>query len=461
MTEIVQSPTEEPMKEALFRYTVISRVLTREFRGEKRSRAVSETAALEHLTVDGKSRTMVARTIYRWLANYEDKGFDGLTPAQHATSRDSLVLSRTLVDFFISQKREDPDASIPELIRRAEINGKIQAGQKVIRSTVWRTLKREGVDVSRRKQTRHDDRRRFSYPHRMQMLLCDGKHFRVGESRLRRVALFFIDDCTRKVLHVVVGASESTELFLRGLYETILSYGLMDALFVDNGPGFSSGDTIDVLRKLGVLFIHGTPGYPEGHGKIERFNRTVKEQVMRFFAGNPEIDAACEALELRLRHYVREQYNLYPHESLEKRSPDFCFLNDKKPLRFMESEDRLRCAFVLHTRRRVSKDNVVSLGGAHYEMIRGYMGARVVLHRNLLDGSVGIVHKGRLVHLSLLEPHKNARDRRAKSSLKDKKKERAILPKSSAQMAFDRDMSPVVDSDGGFANPQKHPSKED
>lgn len=450
MTEIVWSPMDDPMKEALFRYTVISKVLTREYKGEKTSQAVYETAALVHLTVDGEPKKVVDRTIYRWLSDFRSEGFEGLIPAKRVWSEDSLVLPRTLVEFFVDQKTRDPCASIPELIRRARDKGKFPPPEKVDRTTVWRTLQRAGVDVSRRKQTREEDRRRFSYPHRMQMVLCDGKHFRAGVSRLRRVALFFMDDCTRKALHAVVGPSESTELFLRGLYETILLYGLMDSLFVDNGSGFSSGDAIDVLRKLGVLFIHGTPGYPEGHGKIERFNRTAKEQLLRFFPGNPEIDPSCGALELRLQHYIREQYNLTSHESLEKHAPDSRFLNDKKPLRFMENHDRLRRAFVLHTSRRVSGDNVVSLEGVHYEMIRGYRGARVVLHRNLLNGSVGVVHQGRLMHLSPLDPHKNARERRAKTSSKDTKDKRAILPKSSAQLSFDRDMRPIVNSDGGF-----------
>ncbi len=457
MTEIVLSPMDDPMKEALFRYTVISKVFTREHMGKKTSQAVSETAALVHLTVDGEPKTVVDRTIYRWLSDFSSKGFEGLIPAQRVWSEDSLALPRTLIDFFVDQKTADPCVSIPELILRAKEKAMFPPPEKVDRTTVWRALQREGVDVSRRKQTRHDDRRRFSYPHRMQMVLCDGKHFRAGESRLRRVALFFIDDCTRKVLHVEVGTSESTALFLRGLYETILSYGLMDSLFVDNGSGFTSGDSIDVLRKLGVLFIHGTPAYPEGHGKIERFNRTAKEQVLRFFDGNPEIDPSCEALKLRLCHYIGERYNPAPHESLDKRAPDADFLNDKKPLRFMESQGRLRQAFVLHTERRVSGDNVVSLDGVAYEMIRGYMGARVVVHRHLLDGSVGVVHQGRLVRLAPLDPYKNARERRAKNSSADKKKERSMLPKSSAQLSFERDMAPVVDPDGGFVTPQKQP----
>lgn len=60
------------------------------------------------------------------------------------------------------------------------------------------------------------------------MVLCDGKQLRAGASRAKRVALHFIDDATRLALHVVVGTSETTRLFLRGLYELVCKYGRMD-----------------------------------------------------------------------------------------------------------------------------------------------------------------------------------------------------------------------------------------
>jgi transposase InsO family protein len=231
----------------------------------------------------------------------------------------------------------------------------------------------------------------------------------------------------------------------------------MEALYVDNGSGFIAHDAIDVVRKLDVLFIHGTAGYPEGHGKIERFNRTAAEQLLRFLDGNPQVDPGCAALELRLGHYLRQQYNLTAHESLARQTPWSCFYEDEKPLRFAESQDRLRQAFVLHTQRRVSNDNVVSLDGILYDVIRGHAGTRVTLHRNTLDDSVAIIHQGRLVRLTPLDPHQNARDRRTQSHLQDKKDAQRIWPPSSAQMAFDRDMRPVIDPDGGFVSPPKHP----
>jgi hypothetical protein len=79
-----------------------------------------------------------------------------------------------------------------------------------------------------------------------------------------------------------------------------------------------------------------------------------------------------------------------------------------------------------------------------------------MVHRNVLEGSVAILHQGRLVRLSPVDLHKNARQKRAKSQSQDKNQDQSALTKSSAQMAFERDMRPVIDTDGGFVGPEKN-----
>ena len=68
---------------------------------------------------------------------------------------------------------------------------------------------------------------------------------------------------------------------------------------------------------LGALLIHGTTRYPQGHGAIERFHRTAYDQVLRSLDGAADVDPACEALTLRLNHFL-ERYNDTPHETLGK-----------------------------------------------------------------------------------------------------------------------------------------------
>ena len=93
-------------------------------------------------------------------------------------------------------------------------------------------------------------------------------------------------------------------------------------------------------------------------------------------------------------------------------------------------------------------------------IIRGHAGSRVMVHRNVLEASVAIMHQGRLVRLSPVDLHKNAREKRARPQGQDKNEQQSALTKGSAQMAFERDMRPVIDTDGGFVTPQKN-RKED
>ena len=440
-----EEPPKPPNPEALFRHSLVSQVLNRMYRGQARVDAIEAVAGQRHLDFDGKERSVSARTLYRWLAAYEQGGSEALAPQER--SGGPMVLSEALLDFFKAEKLADARTSVPELIRRARVTGRIKPDERVHRATVWRAFQHLGVPTGRINTPKVRDCRRFAYAHRLDMVLCDGKHFRAGPGRLKRVALFFIDDATRFGLEVVVGTSENAALFLRGLYLCILFYGRMIGLFVDNGPGFIALDTIEVARKLLVHLIHGSAGYPEGHGKVERFNRTAAEQLLRLLSGDPRIDPRVEALELRLRHYLRERYNHQPHESLGGMTPWERFHQDSsRALRFFDSGEQLRRAFVLHEERRVSRDHIVSVDGVAYEMPLGYRGRKVMVQRHLLDGGVSLLHEGHLVALAPVDLHANARDRRARGR---DAPPTPMPPPSAAQMAFERDLGPVVDDQGG------------
>ncbi|MEA2080684.1 MAG: helix-turn-helix domain-containing protein [Pseudomonadota bacterium] len=448
-------PPIRPDPESLFRYSLVSLVLNHEHRGLARPEAIETVASQRHIDLEGNDRTVSTRTLYRWLSDFEQGGPDALRPATRKGG--PLALPEELLNFFRDQKQADPRTSVPELIRRARVTGQIVAGEKIDRTTVWRALRRMGVPTNRLKSPKVRDCRRFAYPHRLDMVLCDGKHFRAGVGRLKRVALFFLDDATRFGLEVVVGTSESAALFLRGLYLCILHYGLMIRLFVDNGSGFIALDAIAVARKLRVHLIHGSAGYPEGHGKIERFNRTCLEQLLRLLPGNPEIDPDVQALELRLRHFLHEIYNHTPHEALNEATPWERFHRDSRALRFHEHTEQLRQAFVLHESRRVSRDHIVQVDGIAYETPLGLRGQEVMLYRHLLEGTVSLLHEGHLVQLAGVDLQANARDRRARGQ---DEPPTPMPPASTAQIAFDQDYRPVVDAEGGLSRNPKSKTEE-
>jgi transposase InsO family protein len=438
--------------EGIFRFQAVSQLLARISRGHSRTEAVEQVAAETHFTLAGHPRLVSTRTLLRWLAAYEQHGVEGLDPAPRPLSQGCGVLPPEFVTFLASEKDTDPHASLPELIRRARLLGILKESESVDRTTVYRVCRRTGISVARRKKPHGGDTRRFAYPHRMEMALCDGKHFRAGVSRAKRVALTYLDDACRYALHGVIGPSEAEDLFLRGLYELFLKFGFMGIFFLDKGPGFIGEGVFRVLAHFNIKLIHGTTRYPEGHGKIEVFNRSGGRNLLRHWDGRPDIDPQCGPLELRYQHYLFEIYNKTPHSALGFKTPEQCFFQDTQALRFPLNTEQLRQGFVLPHSRRVSKDHVVSFESQDYELPTGYAGSKATLYHNLLDGQIHFVHQGRLIRLHPVDLEKNARSRRGGGPQK-KKPQVQPLTKSAADLAFERDYTPLVDPDGGFSDP--------
>jgi len=454
MKPLTTGETVPYSNEALFRYSLVSMVLTREQQAGKRSQAIRDVSKETHRDMEGNLRKVSTRSLYRWLNRFEAEGFDGLQPTVRKPNIDSSVVPEELISFCRQQKEDDPLASIPEILLRAKEKKVINTPEKINRTTLWRCLKRHGIDTQRvRYNPASQDKRRFAYPHRMDMVLCDGKHFRAGAGRLRRVALFFLDDATRFGLTVVVGTSETTELFLRGVYECYLNYGDMSRVFVDNGSGFKAGESMLVLQQLNTRLIRGTAGYPEGRGKIERFNRTALMQCLRHLNNDSEVDPDISALELRLRHYLHERYNQTPHESLNSQTPWERFHTDSQRLCPKENLPMLKQAFVIPYHRKVSGDNIIKLKGNAYEMPAGYAKQKVIIHYNVLEPAVTFNHQGREIILHLVDLHANAVRKPTPKSAKHPNTTGTPV-KSSAQMSFEHAYRPIIDKDGGYSDDQ-------
>lgn len=432
---------------ALFRFRVVSEVLTRVARGEVRAMAVRRTARLAHIGPDGAPRAVSVRSVYRWLSAYEAWGIAGLHNKPRPIASDG-VLEPALVAFLVDRKAEDPRASVPQLLKLAVEVGLLRDASDVDRTTAWRALKRRGVTTRRLPKVR--DQRRFAYAHRLQMVLCDGKHFRAGPTRAKRVALFFIDDATRFIPVVVVGTSETARLFLRGLHQLLLLVGRFDAAYIDNGSGFIAHDALAVFANLGIAHIRGTAGYPEGRGKVERFNQRAENELLRFLARD-DVDPDCTALELRIAHYLRADYNVAPHGGLGKgETPKGRFEGDERPLQPYPDRDALREHFFVTRTRRVGNDHVVSVDGRAWEVPRGLAGETVSIRQDAFDPlHLLLEHDGRPVRLAEVDVVANARGRRVRRPPPDPD---ADPPEPGAALAAaERALAPITQPDGGFA----------
>ena len=450
-------PHKQSSPEALLRFLAVSKVYGYEQQGHSRAEAMKLVCKEPLYDINGRCRSISKRTLYRWLRlakeamELSDKTngsyiLEALEPARRKTIQGSAVLSKKFIDYCKYEKVKDELASVPELINRAKIDGVLGNDERVDRSTVYRTLKRIGVCLQRRKKAGPNrDSRRFQYPHRMQCILCDGKHFRAGSQRAKRVALIFLDDSSRYAMDAFVAPSENKVTFLRGLFEVILEYGFMDLMYMDKGPGFIALETIEIISRFGHL-IHGETAYPQGHGKIERFNETIKKDLLRSLDGDPTIDTDCAHLQLRIRHYLHNVYNVRPHEGIGGRTPRECFLADERELVFPENEAAFRETFVIHLRRRVSWDNIVKVDQRELELPQGFAGTIVNLQRRMFDDSIHFLYRGKLIELHEVNKTDNAHSQRAKRKSKPLPK----MVKTAASRSFEKHYAPIVGSDGGY-----------
>lgn len=431
-------------KRALERFWVVSAILGRKAAGVSLAAAIAAT--LEVCRLLGRPpRVPSQRSVYRWLAAYERGGLAALEPTARRRATVSRALSARMESFLEEEKRLDPVASIPEISRRARLAGVIAEKAVVSRTTLWRAACRKGLPC-RQQSRKGGDKRPFGYSNRMLMALFDGAHFRAGIRRAKRVALAFLDDATRRGLGILVTTSENTIGFLRLLYLVIRGFGRFGFGYGDHGSAFISEETTIVFARLGIGLVHGTAGYPEGRGKIERFNRSLRAQVLRGFAGNPAVDDDPAALTLRLTHWMTEVYDHTPHEGLGGETPFERWQRDPRPLDFPEPGfERL---FRLTLSRRVRADNVLSVDRLEYEVPAGHAGREIEITRDLLEGSVRILHEGRSVRLALVDRIKNAHDRRGFRPASPDEDPAPV--RTAAEAAFDADYAPLTDHEGGY-----------
>lgn len=453
----MSSPSPPLSSQALFRLRIVSAVDALIAQGHGVDAAVylvAERSAA--LSTDG--REVGVRTVQRWRQAMQLHGVAGLEPAQREPIDGSRVLPEPLLTFLKAERSVDPGASVPELIERARARGVIGPMAPIHRTTVWRAMQRMGLDTTRSRKS-PPDTRRFAYRERMQLVMADFKHFRAGPGRLKRLAVYLLDDATRFGLDVrVTTDGEDTETVLLAIARTLRKWGRFGVLYVDRGPGFRADDLQQVLARLGIGVILGTAGYPEGRGKIERFNRSLKSRLLRGLT-TEEVDPDPASLTLRLRHDLYEVYNHRPHEGLDGETPWQRF-SAGRPLVPIE-EAALRAAFVVGVERHVSADHTVSVDGDLYEMPLGFARQQVTLERHLLDG--GSLHHpdrhGERMRLEPIDLHANATAGRARRLAEGETSNDTQKPVSTASMLrYAQHLGPITTPDGGFSHPGSDPS---
>lgn len=269
-------------------------------------------------------------TYYKWRKTFDEDGIPGLAGTKPIARRVWNRLADIEIKKVLEVARLHPELS-PRLL-----SVKITDEQdfSVSESTVYRILKENNLIAPkpllelpaakewRHKTTKPDD-----------IWQSDATNlFIVGWGYYKLIPVE--DDYSRKILGFDIRPDETAFSFTDVVEMAIenakgeghlIDKDDMPSLYTDNGSGFVSDVMSGYLEAHNIRHIFGTPYHPQGRGKIERFNRSIKEKLCLVVYCSPEElkKAVTEAIAI---------YNATPHESLDNVSPDDVYAGRKEEI---------------------------------------------------------------------------------------------------------------------------------
>lgn len=257
------------------------------------------------------------RVGYKWLTRYAQEGVGGLedrsrrplhSPARTAAEMEAAVirerlnsdgcwggrkLGRVLRDQGVSEVPA-PSTITGILRRHGLLNLQLSAQPRI-----WQCFEREA-------------------PNQLWQMDFKG-HFALLKGRCHPLTV--LDDHSRFALAVRACGDERMATVKSALREVFERYGLPAQMLMDNGSPWGGADHPFTelslwLIRLGITVTHGRPRHPQTQGKNERFNRTLKLEVVRRCALSTL--AQCQ----RRFDEFRDRYNLVrPHQALNLDTP--------------------------------------------------------------------------------------------------------------------------------------------
>jgi len=223
-------------------------------------------------------------TYYRWRRAYDESGIEGVIRGKPVAKRiwNKLLLEEE--ERIVKIAKGHPELS-PRLLA---IKITDEEEFSVSEAAVYRVLKDNNLisprpmpEMPAAKSWRHKTKKPD------EIWQCDATNlFITGWGYYKLIPVQ--DDYSRKIIAWDIRPDETaftfSDIVEMGIEQArkqghLLESEPMPSLYTDNGPGFTSRVMADYLSCHGIKHIFGTPYHPQGRGKIERFNRSIKGKL--------------------------------------------------------------------------------------------------------------------------------------------------------------------------------------
>lgn len=385
---------------ALFRYGIILPFLSQDemewgVKGEMLRRLETKDYDIPH----SEKHSVDQETIRKWLYSYQEKGFDGLKPKDRSDIGKIRSIDPEAWEMAVKLKKEAPGRRVAKIIRIMEANGLIEPGE-IKRSTLSRHFKEQGLD--RKTLTKSNViHRRFETDRPNQLWQSDilyGPYLpdpKNPERKKRTYLAAFIDDHSRLVPHGEFYWDEKYPALEYTLKKAILKRGIPECFYVDNGKVYSTRKLDAICAALGIRKLHCKPYSPEGKGKIERFFRTVRDDLLV----EPEIAniQTLDELNKLFWAWLEVDYHQREHTSTKQSPLERWRENIGKFLRTIDEKELVEI-FLYQVSRTVNKVGIVSVSGIEFEVDALLKQKKVQVRYNPFDLSwVNIYYNGQFI----------------------------------------------------------------
>lgn len=137
--------------------------------------------------------------------------------------------------------------------------------------------------------------------------LHNGRKFRM---------LTVIDEYTRQCLMIKTEYQLKADDVLGALTELFVMYGTPDYIRSDNGAEFTAQAVRDWLEALRVKTAYITPGSPWENGFNERFNGSLRDELL-----NGEVFYSLREAQMLIEAWRKHYNHIRPHSSLDYQPP--------------------------------------------------------------------------------------------------------------------------------------------
>jgi transposase InsO family protein len=300
---------------------------------EQRYRAVLEVGAGVPVTEVAERYGVSRQSVHAWLVRYRQEGVIGLEDRSHRVRHHPWRIPAGAEELICELRRGHPKWGPRRLV--FEVG---RRGHQVTRSSVYRTLVRNGLIEPKSRRRRRKDYRRWERGTAMELWQLDvtASAFLTSGTEVKIVT--GIDDHSRFCVLARAVMRATARPVCLAFVGAMGVYGVPEEVLTDNGKVFTGrfhkpGVPVEVLfdkicRENGITHRLTKIHSPTTTGKIERLHQTLQRELLEVHGPFESIGALQAALD-----GWREEYNTdRPHQSLGMAFPASRFIPASSPL---------------------------------------------------------------------------------------------------------------------------------